>query len=357
MRRRRRKTGIKKIMREKKIKNIFTVIASFTAVTGLLLMTPACVPTYPKEKLPEAVKEVCKEEYDMDVDVTVVGNTMGIYCPMKGLMDAGMGISEEAWDRISSLLLIASRVVLSTDAEVNFYCVITQDTRLPELQVVIIKYVKDVKLGMYRNISRSESFKRTLFSINLTPQAKKERSIEQIFDKLGVEDGTRQKVLNEFFRSPPTKLSDVGYWRKHFYLKDVTMEEFLAAQIANRVKIDFRSDKKLTQVFDYKVAESSFVASDDKRAFVLKFKIAEQKTDEEDPGLRQKKIREIVRIVNEVVRGYKFKDFDLLILEDQLENVRLRISGQDVYDFNEKKLGVKDIVQAPGSYFLKGNAQ
>ncbi len=338
------------------MKNVCNIAAVFVLIAGVLLMTPACMPTYPKEKLPEAVREVCKSEYNMDVDVTVVGKTMGIYYPMKGLMDIGMGISEDAWDKISNLLLIASRVVLSTDADIDFYCVITQDARLPELQVVIIKYVEDVKHGMYRNISRNESFKRTLFSINLTPQAKKERSVEQIFDKLGVEEGTRQKVLDEFFRSPPTRLSDIGYWRGHFYLKDVTMEEFLAAQIANRVKIDFRSDGKLAEMFKYKVAESSFVTSDGSRVFILRFKIADQKSDEE-PGLRLKKIQEIVRIANEVVYGYKFNDFDLLILEDQLENVRLTLSGQDVYDFNKKRLVVEDIVQAPGGYFMKGNAQ
>jgi hypothetical protein len=58
-----------------------------------------------------------------------------------------------------------------------------------------------------------------------------------------------------------------------------------------------------------------------------------------------------------VVYGYKFKDLDLLILEDQLENVRLKVNGKDVYDFNKKRLIVEDIVQAPGGYFLKSNAQ
>ncbi len=121
--------------------------ASIAAVLCAVMAIPACAPTYPKEKLPEAVKEICKIEYDMDVDVTVIGGTMGIYYPMKGLLDPGMGISEGSWDKISNLLLIASRVVLSTDADIKFYCVITQDARLPELQVIIIKYVDDIKPG------------------------------------------------------------------------------------------------------------------------------------------------------------------------------------------------------------------
>lgn len=326
---------------------------SVISIVVILLAASACMPTYPREKLPEAVKWVCKSEYNMDVDVTVVGSTMGIYYPMKGLLDAGMGISENAWDNISNLLLIASRVVLSTDADIKFYCVITQDKRLPELQVVIIKYVEDVKHGMYRNISRSESFKRTLFSINLTPQAKKERSIEKVFERLGVSEDTKNNVLNEFFKSPPTRLSDIGYWRGEFYLKNITLEEFLAEQIANRIKLDFRGDKKLGEVYDYRASEGTFISRGDQKFFLIKFKILDQKEDKEnEESLRLRKIREIMHIANVVVYGYKFQNFDFLILQDQLENAQLKVTEQDVYDFGKKKLSVKDIVQAPAGYFL-----
>ncbi|MFH1305801.1 MAG: hypothetical protein ABIH74_05330, partial [Candidatus Omnitrophota bacterium] len=255
------------------MKNVFAVGAAAALITGMLLALSSCVPSYPREKLPEAVKSICKIEYDMDVETIVEGSTMGIYYPMKGLLDLGLGISEEAWDKISNLLLIASRVVLSTDADIRFYCVIAQDPRLPELQMVIIKYVDDIKRGMVRNISRGESFKRTLFSLNLTPQAEKERSIESVFDKLGVNEETKQKVVDEFFRSPPTKLSDIGYWKGSFYIKDITMEEFIAAQIVNRVKVGFRDDEKLKEQFDYKAAEGFVSSSNGENTFVIQFKI------------------------------------------------------------------------------------
>ncbi|MFH1878072.1 MAG: hypothetical protein ABH883_04630 [Candidatus Omnitrophota bacterium] len=320
-------------------------------LAGILFSLPACVPTYPKEQLPDAVKSVCKIEYDMTVDVTVRGTTMAIYYPMEGLLDVGMGISEGAWDKISNLILIASRVVLSTDADINFYCVITQDARLPELQVVIIKYVEDVKRGLYRDISRDESFKRTLFSINLTPQAKKERSIEKVFNKLGVKDETRQKVLDEFFRSPPTRLSDIGYWREKFYIKDITLAEFLASQIANRIKVDFRGDKKLENLFQFKSSEGFFVTTRKDRYFLIKFKIEDQAVSDPITNMKVKKVQEILEIANEVLYGYKFRDFDYLVLEDQMENVELRIKAADVYDFNKKRLAVDKIVEGPPGYF------
>ncbi|MEA3489451.1 MAG: hypothetical protein U9R44_03795 [Candidatus Omnitrophota bacterium] len=325
---------------------------------GMLLALAACIPTYPKEKLPEAVKIVCKDEYGMNVDVMVVGETMGIYYPMEGLLDVGLGIKKDAWDEISNLILVASRVVLSTDADIKFYCVITQDARLPELQIVIIKYVDDVKRGMYRNISRNESFKRTLFSLNLTPQAKKERSIEKVFAKLGVEEETRKKVLDEFFRSPPTRLSDIGYWRGRFYLKDISIEEFLAAQMSNRIKLDFRGDKRLEQLFAYKTSEGTYISRDGKGGhFLIKFKITDQRPVDEITNPRVKKIQEILRIINEVVYGYKFYNFDFVAMEDQLENTQLRVSARDILDFIKKGLSVEEIVRAPSGYFLQAGAQ
>ena len=313
----------------------------------------ACMPSYPKEELPEAVKTVCKSEYNMDVDVTVTGQTIGIYYPMKGLLDVSLSISKEAWDEISNLILVASRVVLSTDADIKFYCVITQDARLPELQVVIIKYVDDVKRGMYRNISRNESFKRTLFSLNLTPQAKKERSIEKVFNKLGVGDQTRQKVLDEFFRSAPTKLSDIGYWRGKFYIKDVKLPEFLAAQMANRIKLDFKGEEHLEKDFSFKSSEGLYIPQGDKGFFLIRFKIAEQAQEENMTSLRVKKVREILQMINHVLFGYKFRDFDFVVLEDQLENATLRVDAADIFDFEKKRLSVEEIVQAPSGYFIQ----
>jgi hypothetical protein len=322
----------------------------FLALGGTVLLS-SCIPTYPKEKLPEAVKEVCRIEYDMDVEVAVEGSTIGIYYPMEGLLDPSLGISKEAWDKISNLILIASRVVLSTDADIKFYVVVTQDVRLPELQVVIIKHVDDVKHGMYRNISRNESFKRTIFSINPTPQAKKERSIEKVFDKLGLEGDTRESIMNEFFRSAPTKLSDIGYWRGSFYIKAINKPEFLASQMANRIKINFRQEKDLEEVYQFRSAEGSYVEEKDKKYFLVKFKIFDEATGDEEPGLREKKIQEIMRVASEVMDGYKFRDFDYLEIEDQLENVKLWADMADVYDFNRRHLSVRDVVRTSGKYF------
>ncbi|MBF0216165.1 MAG: hypothetical protein HQL30_04125 [Candidatus Omnitrophica bacterium] len=311
----------------------------------------SCAPTYPRENLCELVKTVCRAEYDMDVDASMDGSTLGIYYPMKGLLDVSMGISTDAWDKVSNLILVASRVVLSTDANIKFYCVITQDERLPEMQMIIIKYTDDVKKGMFRYIGRDESFKRTLFSINLTPQARKERSIERIFDKMGLEEDTRENVMSEFFRSPPSDIKDIGYWKDHFYLKDISLEEFLIAQIANRVKLDFQSDAKLKELFKFSSSEGKIIASKEEKVMVVAFKIFDQTTDTNHKDVLKRKVKAIVNIASTVVQGYAFDQFTALEMEDQLENVKLTVSSDDLYNYRDGKVPIESIVKASGEYF------
>ncbi|MBU0683023.1 MAG: hypothetical protein KJ864_01865, partial [Candidatus Omnitrophica bacterium] len=121
-------------------------------------------------------------------------------------------------------------------------------------------------------------------------------------------------------------------------------------QITNRIKLDFRREEDLLKLFKYETSESNFVASaDGKKVFFIKFKISPQSA--EDADLNLMKIGEIIKIANDVVYGYKFKKFDFLMLEDQLSNAVLTIKEKDVFNFNKKRLSVKDVVEAPAGYF------
>ena len=129
------------------------------------------------------------------------------------------------------------------------------------------------------------------------------------------------------------------------------MEEFLASQMSNRIKIDFRSNEDLMKLFDYKSSESVFLTGDGKKTFLIRFKIADQKTDAPKKKMSVKKIKEILRIANKVLYGYKYKHFDYLVLEDQLNNARLIVTGENVYKFNRNGLSVEEVVKAPAGYF------
>jgi len=67
--------------------------------------------------------------------------------------------------------------------------------------------------------------------------------------------------------------------------------------------------------------------------------------------LKELKIQKLLEITSEVVYGYKYKDFNFVVMNDRVANASLRVRQEDVYEYILKKTELKDIVQAPKGYF------
>ena len=323
--------------------NLLPIVISFS----IILFSTGCGEiTYPKEKLGESVIKLCKDEYNIDVDARIIGKTLAIYLPIANLFDITLSISETAWDKVSDVLLGARRITLSTDADIEFYCVIAQDVRLPEIQLVIVNYIEDAKRVLFSDISRGEYFKRTLVDINENPQAKKEQAIIDVFGKMELEKEWQDRILEDFFRSPPSSLEGMGYWQKEFYIKDITLEEFLAQQMARRIKTRFREKEDLKK-YTLKSVNGNFEAKDGLKTFLVSFN-AESILFIIDPAemfLAEKEIfANVFEEASDVIYGYKFKDFDLAELAEKSSNRKLLVSKENLYLFKKRKLGIDGIL-------------
>ncbi|MFH1593388.1 MAG: hypothetical protein ABID09_01660 [Candidatus Omnitrophota bacterium] len=304
--------------------------------------------TYPKETLRESIIELCKEEYDIEVDVNIIGETLAIFLPLPSLLDVSLGLSDHAQDKIQNVLLGASRVTLSTDARIKFYCVIAQDVRLPEIQMIIIKYVDDIKRAFYNDISRGEYFKRTIIDINENPQSKKEQAITGVFSKMQLDEDMREKVLDDFFRSPPSSMEGIGYWNGKFYIKDITIEEFLAQQMANRIKTEFREEESLKK-YVIKSITGKFMVEKGVKIFAVDF-------NEEtflfiyDPiektAIREEIFKNMFEEISDVIYAYKFENFNLIKAVEANTDTKLFVSREDLYLFKQRKLPIDTILGA-----------
>jgi len=324
-------------------KSIFLI--SIVCIT--LLATTGCDrATYPKETLAKSVKDLCNSEYNLDVDVILSGNTLAVYLPVMNLFDLTLRLSEKAQDKVQDVLLCASRVVLSTDADVRFYCIIAQDMNIPEIQLVIIKYVDDVKRAYLHDISRGEYFKRTLIDMNENPQAKKEQAIAKVFDKMKLDEDWQDKVMEDFFRSPPSSLEGIGYWQDKFYIKNITLEEFLAQQIASRVIARFREEEDLRK-YELKSVIGRFVKEGKLKFFLISFK-TESLLFVLDPKERLSKEKEILQnifeVMSDVLYGYKFENFNFAEIQDETFKENLLVSRNNIYLFKKGKIGIDSIL-------------
>lgn len=303
-----------------------------------------CEPTYPKKNVKEAVVRICAQEYGANVKVETAGKTMSIYLPLSGLMDYSFNLTKPASAKINNVIFTAARVTLSTDAKFDFYCVIAHDIKMPELQIIIIKNVEDVRRLFASDISRGEYMKRVLIDLRWSPQAKKEQVVKDIFNKINLDPKWQDQIISDFFRSEPAGIGDIGYWNDRFYIKDITLAEFLAEQIANRIKIEFREGKDLKGIFLLKSAKGLYAAR--KKRHLFRFEIlAEHSANAAGTTIENsdKVFETVLSMAGHVLHGYHFKDYDAVEVFDQREGRSIEVTPEELESFRMKKLKLNEI--------------
>jgi hypothetical protein len=299
-----------------------------------------CGPTFPKEKFKEAIVKMCHDEYKLDVKVATSGKTIAIYVPLENLIDFTFSITKSAGEKINNVILSVSRVALSSDAKFDFYCVIAHDVRLPEIQIVIIKSVDDVKRFLLNDISRGEYAKRMIIDIRFSPQAQKEKAIKDVFEKMSLDKKTQDDIMGDFFRSSPTILGDIGYWNGRFYIKDVTMQEFLSEQMAGRIKMAFHEDKGLAESFLLKASKGTYATKDGKLVFTLTLQPEFRLIGAPKEGDIEKIAGLAIMMAADTLHGYRFKDFDHVEIAYYKGREPLKISPEELENFRKKKIKI-----------------
>lgn len=315
------------------------------AILALIVSLTGCEPTYPKNRFKESIIRLCKNEYKIDVKVRTFGKTAAIYIPLEDLMDFSFALTPSATEKLNDVIMSVTRVVLSTDADCDFYCIIAHDVRVPEIQVIIIKYVDDVKRVFLGDISRGEFGKRMIIDVRLNPQSQKERSIKDVFQKMSLDPKWQDQIMNDFFRAEPAGLGDIGYWGGRFYIKDITLPEFMAEQIAGRIKMEFRDDKSLSAAFSLKSVKGYYNTGADRPYFKIELLAEGRSHGDAAPGqLDDGAIEAALKVAAEVIHGYAFDGFKYVEVANQADGRNLKVSGDSLEKYRTKKLKLEEMV-------------
>lgn len=316
-------------------------------VTGfcLLVTLTSCAPSYTKANFKESVIKICNKEYKLDVKVETVGKTVAIYLPVTNLWDYTFGLTEPAIKKINDVSTAAMRVAISSDSSYDFYVIIAHDMRIPELQLIAVRYVNDVKRTLLSDISRGEAQKRMLIDRKINPQSQKEYAIKDVFEKMNLDKKLQEQVMNDFFRSEPATLGDIGYWNNRFYIKDISLPEFLSEQIANRIAYDVGTDKKLSEIIMIKAMKNAYVSRPDGRYFRIEF-LPERKwlKESENVDIGREVFQKGLEVSYQVLHGYKFEDFDYVELIDQADGRRMKVLREDLNKYKPKKTKLEDVM-------------
>ena len=254
-----------------------------------------CAPSYPKDKLAEALINICKKEYDVDIQAKLVGKTIVVFIPLDELFDLKLDILPEAVEKIEDVILTTSRVLFSTDAEVDFYMIIAADIKTTAAEVFLVRYMDDVYKFMHGWINREEYTKRILWQINFDP-----------------------KLLKDSFFD--------------FDVEEITLPGFLAEQIAQRLNKIFASSIvhkiKVNAEFDPQTQRFFFsvVSADNTRFQKIYLPI-------------------IAKIADKVLADYKFEDFSEIIIRNKLLRNFVVITKNDREKY--RKVDIDELLTLP----------
>lgn len=233
-------------------------------------------PTYKENDIPSLVQKMCKNEYNLGVTTQRTTTTLWIYAPLEKILHKDFGenadkiFDEEISDKLRNILTTIGRVLISSDNTPEFFALVASDIKIG-LDYMLIGNVLDIKKTYAGFTPWTESNKRYVLKFSANPEA--------IGDSTG----------------------------KHLKIYDITLPDFLANQIAQRINIYFQDEahKKYFKIekISNKTAEGSFI---------FDYSINQISKPAQEINITN----EILKIIAYCFKTYEFKDFTAVELND-----------------------------------------
>lgn len=249
-------------------------------VSAIFLLSSGCSgkiePTYKEKDIPYLIKNICKEEYRLDVTTQRAGSTIWIYAPLNKILNKDYGIKEdkvfdeEVMDKMRNIITTIGRVLISSDNTPDFFVFLASDIKLG-IDYTMIGSVLDIKKSYADFIPWTEANRRFVNRFKLAPEA--------IGDTTGL----------------------------HFTPYDVKMPDFLAEQIAQRIGNRFQ-DEEMKKYFKAEKSEGKF----DKGVFSFEYSITRISEPKQLIDIRN----ESLKIIAYCLKTYEFNDFSGVTLTD-----------------------------------------
>ena len=275
-------------------------------VAGLLSLFSAglisgCGPkyTYPADSVPKSIEDITQKENKLEVTARVVGKTAGALITIDDLVDEKGQIPKEVHEKMGQIMQAVTRVALSTSREIDFCVVVIRD-RSHMNELTVTRSLDDTKRANSDAIGVEESINRTLFG------------------------------QGKYQPSPGGE--------KDFVMKEVKLENFLAEQIAQRIRFNFSKDAK------EEAAAQAFVLVDglydpDPAAKRFRFAILSLKAAEP-----RETMVDVLKTIRDVLGGYHFTDFNDIEILDYLNRQKLTVSEKVFMDYQAKKISEEEIL-------------
>ena len=233
-------------------------------------------PTYPKVRLAQSLQEIFVSD-QLHASVRFMDHTLavGLEYPDALAQSGGQLGLGPGFDEASRKVLTAiHRVLLSSDAEVNFYVLLISDPKIPGAYLTMVRYMDDVRRANANMLDTPEWFARTVFDLN--------------------------------FVGPEKRLT-----LEQYVPRDIHLEEFLSWQLARRIQHALLEELQGTGVADVGRCGGEF--NNGEFVFTLNVEPATAGSVLDETTMR-KIFQTSTSVIAHVLSGYQFRSFDTVRL-------------------------------------------
>ncbi len=142
-------------------------------LSGLILgvFLCGCGPTFPAKDLVRLLEERGEKEYNVKVQARLEQNNLLIFTRLEDLFTSEFRLTEAAAEKIEKVIELCSRVVLSSDADIDFYQIVGLNQGSVPVRLNLIRYMEDVV--KFRNgwMSVDEYRRRLVWAVAFVPGA------------------------------------------------------------------------------------------------------------------------------------------------------------------------------------------
>ena len=256
-----------------------------------------CSVSFPKDEIEEILVNLCKDRFNIDIDVVIEGNTLGAEFTVESIFDeTGLYVSPEAIEKIEDVILSLSRAALSTDADFDFLVLIARDKFIDGAGMKLIRNVDDIKKLLNGMMSRDDY-------------------ISTLVVEYQIGDLSKVMGLLRDLVKDTTLFGEVELKREELVIEEVGMGYFLQKQIERRIEMALR-DKEMSGRFYFKSIEGALEDLDEGG---LDLAVQLNVKDSKGVALKGEERMELEilckNIAEKTLSRYDFKDYDEIRIE------------------------------------------
>jgi hypothetical protein len=246
---------------------------SLWAVAAISAAAFACAPSYKREQIGDAVREIAADSYKLIVGTRMVGDTLAVHLEHEGILQqtgGQVGLAPGSEQILGDVIESIHRVVLSADQPLQFYVILASDAKIPGVALMIVRYLDDVRRVNASMIPPTEFMNRTIFDL-------------------------------KFLNSPGVNFSQLD-------LSDIHLEEFLSWQLAKRLQIQLAEQVESFGPMTAEVGQCAGEFRDGQFTFTLNvMPTIDQPLSE---AFIQQIFSDASTLIADVLEGYRFQRFD-----------------------------------------------